>query len=192
MREISFRVWDTEYKQWLKDREYSLENNNHLSLYNCVAEFVDTFYCGADDSRFIIQQFTGLKDIDGKEIYEGDIVEWQDSIRNTISRQETHREEITFSHGVFWASLPLYEINKLCKVIGNIFEDEKLNNTLYIKDKINLHLKSDIYRKIENKVSFLVMTRVMNQTLYKNSNYGYHIRAFMDYPDSKKNDPNNI
>lgn len=123
MREISFRVWDTKYKTWLKDREYSLENNNHLSLYNCVNEFIDTFYCGADDSRFIIQQFTGLKDYNGVDIYEGDIVEWQTLYSKESKTWLKYRKPVTFDHGVFWADLPLYEVNEVCKIVGNIFED---------------------------------------------------------------------
>lgn len=135
MRKFKFRIWHKKENRWLdpwaeEDPIISLKDFGYgcnVFLYDREDGFSD-LHCQMED--LVIQQFTGLKDINGEEIYEGDIVEWQDSIRNTISRQETHREEITFSHGVFWASLPLYEINKLCKVIGNIFEDKNDPNNI--------------------------------------------------------------
>jgi len=134
MREISFRVWDTQYKQWLKDREYSLENNNHIILYNCVQEVIDTFYCGADDSRFIIQQFTELKDANGVDIYEGDIIleTWEenrpysycpDEWYNQTSKFMVEYNAPSFNFPKRYGDQRSIENYKL-EVVGNIFENK--------------------------------------------------------------------
>jgi uncharacterized phage protein (TIGR01671 family) len=122
-RDFTFRVWDKKYKRWLKDNEYSLENNNHLRLYNCVAEFINTFYCGADDSRFVIQQYIGLKDSEGNEVYEGDIIEFNEPI---IDDTEVKHGRIIYFAGSFHIECPYHfeEIlndNKY-KVVGHINE----------------------------------------------------------------------
>jgi uncharacterized phage protein (TIGR01671 family) len=63
MREIKFRAWD---KSWGIMR-YDLTITNEYWSYT-----KGTFSCGANHET--LMRFTGMKDKNGKEIYEGDIV----------------------------------------------------------------------------------------------------------------------
>jgi len=73
MREIKFRFWNNDTNQmWssqdLVDNEYYLlaDMRIHISF--------DLGENGTDCEEFTIMQYTGLKDKNGKEIYEGDVV----------------------------------------------------------------------------------------------------------------------
>lgn len=127
MREIKFRAWDTKEKKWLYGYDYP-----ELGGFSLKGECILLGEFGSDMplERFLndveIMQFTGLKDKNGKEIYEGDIVR-DDNTNMQVKWFERFScfclvaDKWVFPHFFGEASDP-----DNCEIIGNIYENKEL------------------------------------------------------------------
>lgn len=126
---FKFRVWDTEKNEWLWTSEPDVIPYNGFHLFGECMLFQNVNISKL--SNCVIQQFTWLKDKNGKEIYEGDIVEysiewgyWQQdyTINRIVEYKEWHYNPFVHWHEEFTQNT----YPECCEVIGNIYENPEL------------------------------------------------------------------
>ena len=141
MREIKFRAWDesrsimSSSPKWV---EFRVKVDGTLYAKNFKPSYI-----GKGEQELIIMQYTGLKDKNGKEIYEGDIVrilytDWMSKHMGTEEQKAMSMEEylnsISFIDEVIFEDLS-YTLKKgsihcgrhgFIEVIGNIYENKEL------------------------------------------------------------------
>lgn len=142
MREALFRVWDKKYK--------SMDELDGYDLYLADGKIYDVSECSFAYSQYMekknvteryeLMQYTGVKDKNGKKIFEGDIIKIT-YLNDDLSAKREYIRYVEFNLGMFMVtikgsgvgnSLYSYVTNALqyiikpqLEVIGNIYENCK-------------------------------------------------------------------
>jgi len=126
MRELKFRAWDKIHEKYREPMVYDIFHEKIV-----VRLPIETLKKG----EFLLEQYTGLKDKNGKEIYEGDIIQEEIDFNSTMT-------DGTFKYMVYWDEEELcwglehignesihnklWQCNSSTEVIGNIHENPEL------------------------------------------------------------------
>jgi uncharacterized phage protein (TIGR01671 family) len=135
MRVIKFRGWDKYFKKIVEVRSINFQLQTTKVIPTKSINKLDFYETALDNIE--LMQYTGLKDRNGKEIYEGDIVSFY--IDFGYGDQKV-KAKVVFDNGSFKyenkvgsdfhkvACEDAREFNLDVEVVGNIYENSELLN----------------------------------------------------------------
>ena len=165
-REIKFRVWDRALNKMIikenvkglldtvntgnYDTDYAYSRNEWypaydiLTIFDYFEDIQDRYIEDTSTKRFELMQYTGLHDKNGKEIYEGDIIEFSYDVFTGNFDTKVGRGTVEFIDGAFYIKpfeiegkkikdidneewFLIYTVNiDTLEVIGNVHENLEL------------------------------------------------------------------
>lgn len=127
IREIKFRVWCKQYEQFIQFNKMIFLEDGSLWYVQGVDENekeIDPPYF-ENQNDWELMQYTGLKDKNGVEIYEGDIVRcFRDGPSEVVFKKGCFGLETYIAIGNYYSTFD--EVYGYCEIIGNIYENPEL------------------------------------------------------------------
>ena len=130
MREIKFRAWDKPINRWYSPvyeaydgrlEELNIGINGRLSLRTMKGNIDESIF----KDRFDIMQYTGLKDKNSVEVYEGDIIDNGEDTRPRVIHHG-YGSNITTGLDTDPTLYNEYLRSEDIEIIGNIYENPEL------------------------------------------------------------------
>ena len=129
MREFKFRVWNIEENEMFYNEDICFISpcDNLVGIENDEYNFVGSY--AKYGNSLILMQYTGMRDMYKKEIYEGDILEHSDGTRKQVAQNlgtfiiktkdsyDFIIKSATLGQGLFLLDY---------KIIGNVYENKDL------------------------------------------------------------------
>ena len=124
MREIKFRAWDEDDKIMRSWEEVILSKEHGDNFY--LEGYKENGAVTSFDHEQILEQYTGLKDKKGKEIYEGDVVRTKLGDIQEVRWVNQELKYGTFVAFVGYSQKPphVMGLSVTDEIIGNIHEGE--------------------------------------------------------------------
>nr|WP_295763852.1 YopX family protein [uncultured Intestinibacter sp.] len=130
MREIKFRAWHKKLQKILEIDSIEMDIYKAGKISTLTGYDKDTWINNINIEDIELLEYTGIKDVDGVEIYEGDIVEkefmepWiEEKLIGTVEMIEGHWSVVNDKKKI---AEYLWDETDIDHVIGNIYENPNL------------------------------------------------------------------
>jgi uncharacterized phage protein (TIGR01671 family) len=137
MREIKFRAWLRSKKEMLHWRVMTAlpfnqafhQKGNHI-IYDCIERNNVSVSLGEEEAEITMMQFTGMKDRDKNDIYEGDVLQPEYSRRSRKMEVVWNNDDACYDVHVHYPN-GMVQVERLFKnmnhnIIGNKYENPDL------------------------------------------------------------------
>lgn len=123
MREIKFRIWCKQTDEMHTVERMGFEEGELWYVEDEDRETQPPYFMDRNDS--VLMQYTGLKDKNGREIYEGDILKFEHLHNYANELQVVTRDEFMWGTDEYGFQ-EMIERNYKFEIIGNIYGNPEL------------------------------------------------------------------
>lgn len=124
-REIRFRAWN-KTENWFERRIIRINLNGEILVADDYCGACDQFKFSTTEDEIILMRYTGLKDKNGKEIYEGDVCDDTRGFRFVVIWDDANARFLGRGIGKQKEYIRYVGQGPAVEVIGNIYENPEL------------------------------------------------------------------
>lgn len=126
---MKYRIWDKKEKKFIKNIAVD-QYGDYVEFYIDEFEADWNYLSEVEGTEYITMLGSGLKDIKGKDIFEGDLIKFNSEI---IGDEffDNRIGKVVFEEATFWidysdVSIPLWSETRGYEILGNIYENSEL------------------------------------------------------------------